>query len=224
MVSLAYMKDEYHCKRCNKEVIDKYRKRIYCSRSCQVKSMNTGKRRSELWGMLDTFIIEYNSGMTFKEIGEKHGKHKDNLQRLFKIAGIEVRRIGIRNGRIPWNKGLTGIWTGEKNPRWKGGISSLVNKVRTCKKYKEWVKECYQRDNWTCQICSKRGGDLNVDHYPVMFSKIMETKKITSYEQALDCKELWDTSNGRTLCVKCHRKTFIFKGNQFTQVCSNKTA
>jgi len=32
-------------------------------------------------------------------------------------------------------------------------------------------------------------------------------RAITTVEEALNCPELWDLSNGRTLCKPCHRKT-----------------
>jgi len=30
---------------------------------------------------------------------------------------------------------------------------------------------------------------------------------INSLEEALNCEELWNVNNGRTLCRKCHNKT-----------------
>jgi len=31
---------------------------------------------------------------------------------------------------------------------------------------------------------------------------------VSVLEQALNCDKLWDINNGRTLCRKCHKKTF----------------
>ena len=44
---------------------------------------------------------------------------------------------------------------------------------------------------------------------------VISENKIKTFEEAINCKELWDITNGRTLCITCHRKTFISKGNQF---------
>lgn len=30
---------------------------------------------------------------------------------------------------------------------------------------------------------------------------------ITTINEAIDCKELWDVDNGRVLCIPCHKKT-----------------
>lgn len=94
---------------------------------------------------------------------------------------------------------------GEKNPNWRGGISKLTHVVRTHPEYSRWRIAILQRDNYTCQICGRRGGDLNVDHYPKTFKQILQENSINSLEEALNCAELWDINNNRTLCVPCHR-------------------
>nr|DAW74567.1 MAG TPA: HNH endonuclease bacteriophage, HNH Endonuclease, DNA.52A [Caudoviricetes sp.] len=30
--------------------------------------------------------------------------------------------------------------------------------------YKEWVRKVFDRDNYTCQCCGKRGSNLNAHH------------------------------------------------------------
>ena len=49
-----------------------------------------------------------------------------------------------------------------------------------------------ERDNYTCQICGTRGGDLEADH-------------IKPFAYYPDIR--FELSNGRTLCKPCHRKT-----------------
>ena len=88
-------------------------------------------------------------------------------------------------------------------------------KIRRCFEYRQWVKKILERDNWTCQMCEKRGGNLEADHYPKMFCDVISENNIKTFEEAIDCQELWSLENGRILCQECHRKTFIFKGNQF---------
>lgn len=81
---------------------------------------------------------------------------------------------------------------GEKHPLWKGGISKNYRTDKNSIQYKEFRWTIFVRDNFTCQICFKKGGELNMDH-------------IKSY--ILHPKLRLEESNCRTLCVQCHRKT-----------------
>lgn len=113
----------------------------------------------------------------------------------------------FKKGHIPWNKGKEFLAIkGERNNKWKGGITSIVMKVRNCFKYRQWASDILYKDNFICQICSKRGGKLEVDHFPKMFSEIWREYEIKTYEQAMECEEFWNINNGRTLCKECHRR------------------
>lgn len=96
---------------------------------------------------------------------------------------------------------------GKKHWAWKGGRRSLRPIIQSCYKSRDWRKNIFERDNYTCVLCGARGGKLNVDHYPKAFAYILDDYNIQSLDDALNCPELWDTNNGRTLCVDCHRKT-----------------
>jgi len=86
---------------------------------------------------------------------------------------------------------------GEKNHQWKGGITPKYRLIRNLKWYKDWRRSVFERDNYTCQKCGEKGGILNADHYPVSFRDALKA----------DNQEiLKDVSNGRTLCVECHKK------------------
>ena len=103
-------------------------------------------------------------------------------------------------GMIPWNKGLKGFmlgvpkWfpSGNKNPAWKGGITSSGMKIRNSRKYAEWRKKVFERDNYICQECRQKGGKLCADHIKP-FSLFPELRL--------------NLSNGRTLCFDCHKLT-----------------
>lgn len=94
---------------------------------------------------------------------------------------------------------------GEKNSNWKGGITSIAKAIRNCMEYKDWRKEIFQRDDFTCQHCNQIGRKLRAHHIK-RFSVILEEFNITTFEEAQTCVELWDTNNGITLCKKCHKK------------------
>lgn len=86
------------------------------------------------------------------------------------------------------HKGLKG----KDSPNWKGGITLINKLIRQSNEYKEWRNKVFKRDNYTCQFCKKRGGTLNADH-------IKPFSMVPSWRFRL--------SNGRTLCVNCHKKT-----------------
>lgn len=61
---------------------------------------------------------------------------------------------------------------------------------RNTKEYAEWRKAVFERDNYTCQMCGKRG-ELQAHHIKP-YSKHPEAR--------------FDIDNGITLCVECHAK------------------
>lgn len=103
---------------------------------------------------------------------------------------------------------------GENHWNWQGGKTSLIRKIRNCFEYINWRKSVFVRDNYTCTWCGIKSGNgkaikLNADHIE-QFSKLITKFKISSFEQAINSKELWDINNGRTLCLDCHKKTETF--------------
>lgn len=85
---------------------------------------------------------------------------------------------------------------GKRSPFWKGGVS-IANRTErqnfmTTPDYKKWRKEVFIRNRFTCQICEKVGGILQVDHLKP-YSIFPESRL--------------DPNNGRTLCLDCHRKS-----------------
>jgi hypothetical protein len=89
-------------------------------------------------------------------------------------------------------KKLSLIHLGEKNPQWKGGITTINEKIRKSKEYRLWRKAVFERDNYACIWCGQKGGELHPDHIKP-FSLYPELRF------AID--------NGRTLCIDCHKKT-----------------
>ena len=81
---------------------------------------------------------------------------------------------------------------GENHPNWNKDISQEEReKGRLIQGYSDFINNVYERDNYTCQVCSKHGGDLQVHH-------------LNGYNW---CKEgRTDTNNGVTLCKKCHKE------------------
>src|SRR5690242_14713444 len=74
---------------------------------------------------------------------------------------------------------------GERNGNWRGGISKLTHIIRTHPHYQRWRIAIFERDNYTCQSCGKRGGDLNADRYPKTFAQLIKEHSIQSLEDAI---------------------------------------
>ena len=122
------------------------------------------------------------------------------------IEKFRKSHLGKKQSEETKRKRMESI-SGKNHYNWKGGLTPLVRQIRRCFKYRQWRKAIFQRDNYTCILCDKRGGWVEADHYPKSFSEIFYGNKIKTIKQALNCKELWNKDNGITLCRKCHNLT-----------------
>lgn len=110
----------------------------------------------------------------------------------------------IKEGNKPWNVGKPNpYFTGENNPRWKGGIYPEHLKERHSVKMKNFRNEIFKRDDYTCKSCgrSRKVGDrviLNIHH-------------IKSF--AIHKELRFDKENVITLCAECHRNTDTYGKN-----------
>lgn len=96
---------------------------------------------------------------------------------------------------------------GEKHWNWKGGTTSLREKIWARLEYKAWRKKIFERDNFICVLCKQKSGMLNADHFPKTMRQIIKENNLITIEDARKCELLWDIRNGRTLCLTCHRRT-----------------
>lgn len=90
---------------------------------------------------------------------------------------------------------------------WKGGTTEILKRVQSTLKYRQWRSDVFTRDLFVCQDCGdKSGGNLEAHHIK-QISLIFKENSINTYENAMECEELWNLNNGITLCKKCHKKT-----------------
>lgn len=137
---------------------------------------------------------EFKKGITPWNKGKTGIYSKQTLQKMGfvskgrKLTEEHKKKIGLGN------KGKKGFGLkGEMSPRWKGGISH-INKLERTKFRQTIQKQVFERDDYTCQLCGQRNGDLQVDH-------------IQSWSEYIELRFSMD--NCRTLCMNCHyRITF----------------
>ena len=132
--------------------------------------------------------------------GFRGKRHTPETKRKMSQAKMG-NRLGIGHGRPPgtnqsleWRRKMSERFKGKNNPGYIDGKgrerSGKRNQDRHNLDYKIWREAVFDRDDFICQICMKRGGDLHADH-------------INGW---VDYPELrFDLENGRTLCVSCHQ-------------------
>ena len=125
----------------------------------------------------------------------------------------EHKRKISEGGKIPrpWMRG-------ENSPRWKGGTSELSKRIKNSFKYKKWREAIFQRDNWTCQRCGKRGGIILHPHHKKSLASILEENNVKTLEDALNCEALWNINDGITLCRNCHKRTNTYGWNRYNEI------
>jgi hypothetical protein len=111
-------------------------------------------------------------------------------------------------GRVSPLKGIPKLHLrGDKNPCWKGGRNERMQLMGQVE-YINWRKMVFERDNYTCQFCGKRGCKIQADH-------------ILAW--ATHPESRYDINNGRTLCIPCHRMTDTYGGRGMKKDIKTKT-
>lgn len=87
-------------------------------------------------------------------------------------------------------------------------ITPELDRLRRSSAYKRWRSAIFERDDYTCQLCGIRGGELNADHIKAF---------------ALYPELRFEMDNGRTLCVTCHRNTPTYGGGSRASVAVDAT-
>lgn len=129
------------------------------------------------------YMLKSNKQVWFKC---KSGKHEDYIRSL-----NNAFQYGYKCPECMKDE-LSERMRGDGNHFWKGGINGENDNLRHRREYKNWRTAIYERDDYTCQCCGKRGGKLNAHHIN-QFSDYPEIR--------------YDVNNGITLCVECHDST-----------------
>ena len=113
---------------------------------------------------------------------------------------------GKKRGKMPveWRKKISETHLKQVAYNYKG-TTKLFERIRKSFKYRQWRSDVFTRDDFTCQECGERGCYI-VAHHIYRFARIMEDYKIKTFEEAMNCEELWNINNGLTLCLDCHEE------------------
>lgn len=103
--------------------------------------------------------------------------------------GELLSRLTKGQRRSPQSEFKKGRFAKENHPLWKGGVTDENRLARGSVEFKEWRKEVFERDTYTCQECGDTKSYLHPHHI----------KEFAIY------KELrYEVNNGLTLCKNCH--------------------
>lgn len=228
------------CLTCKKEFRSikdcKSRKQLYCSRKCygkniighkntekQLKALTAGRKISHSNGgrsWSEKEKLEFSQKKKGIPLSSDHCKALSRAKKGKAIKHFVENRKEILEkisksllGKPQFNR------RGKNHHNWQGGKTALNFQIRSLLVYKNWRRKVLKRDNYTCQKCGVKSGCghkvyLHTDHKK-KFSQILYENNIKTIKDALKCKELWETDNGRVLCRECHLKTDSWGGGLF---------
>ena len=136
-------------------------------------------------------------------------QYKNKFYNPAKIASvaekisIAAKNRGVAHMHTPQARARLSVSiSGNNHWNWQGGITNKNKSIRNTARYKAWRTKIFKRDNYACVQCSARSAKgkpvvLNVDHIKPfsLFPKLRFTE-----------------SNGRTLCLECHKLTDTYMG------------
>ncbi len=115
------------------------------------------------------------------------GKKPKNLKYIHSLPKTKKWKEKMKEGRRK-----KGWLIGKNHHNWKGGITPENRRIRNSIEFRLWREAVFERDDYTCRICMKRGkGTLHAHH-------LLSFKNFPKFRLAIN--------NGVTLCKKCHQK------------------
>lgn len=180
----------YICLYCNKEFqsnkLDKTRIPKYCSKSCyssmpktdenllKLSNAKKGKEPHNKLPKITTNCLHCNKEIT-NRIGATYQK---------KFCSKECTFENYKNRKYPER-------SKENSHFWRGGLTTENEKMRHSAEYRNWQKDVFKRDNFSCQKCNK-----------TIKETILHAHHIEKFSQNIEKR--YDVNNGLTLCIDCH--------------------
>ncbi len=184
----------FKCLVCQKEFISlkacKSRQPKYCTKVCSYKrevrpstrhKQSLAKIGKQTWNKLPT--IDRACGFC------------NSIFVIRKGACYQPKFCGMRCRNEAYKEYDYSHYKGANSHFWRGGLSTENQRLRRSGRYRNWRTAVFERDNYTCQECSIRGGYLHAHHIKPFY---------------LFKDSRFELSNGKTLCKDCHYKTDTF--------------
>jgi len=124
------------------------------------------------------------------KMSENHANFKGRNNPMFGRTGEKHPFYGKHHSE-EFRKKMSESQKGEKHPNWNPNLTDEERQdKRNYPAYYDWRQSVYERDNYTCQCCGKKGRTLNTHH-------------LESYAGNKDLRTTLE--NGITLCKTCHK-------------------
>lgn len=195
------------CSNCNKEFYKKnsrIKEHNFCCLDCQ-KEYNSPKLE------IREIIKLHQEGLYDKDIAKKAKCSRELITKILNNNGYDNRHskiddVILRNRISKSNKGKR---TGRENHNYKGK-SNFTGMARGL--FNSISKTYMRNHNYTCELCGKRGGNLNTHHkkkFSEILDKFLELNPNVTQEcfskEILQYKDFIDDNNLILLCEKCHK-------------------
>ncbi|BDR82560.1 HNH endonuclease [Clostridium tetani] len=218
------------CETCGNTFKTAYKKSKYCSQKCKpqskrkrikVKCSICGKEKEVTHSRKSLYKDFYcsdeckNKGYSKQYSGE-NSKRYNQVEIKCEICGKVLKRNSYEIIKYAHHycsevckiEGYKLLFSGKNNPNYNPNKAYEDRiKNRNIEGYKEWIRQVYKRDDYTCQCCGdNKGHNLNAHH-------------ILNYSEYKDLR--LDINNGITLCKKCHKHfhdTYGYKYNTKEQL------
>ena len=147
-------------------------------------------------------------GMKYKPMSEEGKRNIGKARKGRKASETTKRKMSEIHKRIGTGKWMLGRKFSEEHKRkisiGHGGTGVSIRPTKRYyhlrdKKYFGWRSKVFERDNWTCQTCGKKG------HLGLGETVYLEPHHIKGWSKYPQLR--YDVKNGVTLCLECHRLT-----------------
>jgi len=163
---------------------------------------------------------KYKENMSDVMTGKKKSKkHAENISLGKKgIMTWDIRGDKNPAKRLDVRKKISESKQKEKHHLWKGGKTPLYQLLKAHSKWKIWRELIFLRDGFICQnpncrFCHNEMGRNLHPHHIIQLKDIFKKNNIKTFEEAINCNELWNINNGITYCDEYHLKSGLHKNN-----------